>query len=138
MTWNWQQTDWPRFRYDSAALEALEARFLLHSGEFMGAYRHIDAPDKDALRIELITDEALKTSEIEGENPGPQQRPVLPPPSVRPRPPRAPDSGGRARDRGDDGRSLPSLPTEQRRKQIHQRDVVKFVRIFRRLPGQGW
>lgn len=67
MKWNWQQTDWPHFRYDSAALAALEARFLLHSGQFMGAYRHIDAPDKDALRIELISDEALKTSEIEGE-----------------------------------------------------------------------
>jgi len=67
MKWNWQQTDWPHFRYDSAALAALEARFLLHSGQFMGAYRHIDAPDKDALKIELISDEALKTSEIEGE-----------------------------------------------------------------------
>lgn len=67
MKWNWQQTDWPHFRYDSAALAPLEARFLLHSGEFMGAYRHIDAPDKDAIRIELISDEALKTSEIEGE-----------------------------------------------------------------------
>jgi Fic family protein len=67
MKWNWQQTDWPRFRYDSAALAPLEARFLLNSGQFMGAYRHIDAPDKDALKIELISDEAVKTSEIEGE-----------------------------------------------------------------------
>jgi Fic family protein len=67
MQWNWQQKDWPTFRYDAAALEPLEKQFLLHSGEFIGAFKHIDAPDKDALKIELISDEALKTSEIEGE-----------------------------------------------------------------------
>lgn len=33
----------------------------------MGAFRHIGADDRDRLRIELIRDEALKTSEIEGE-----------------------------------------------------------------------
>jgi Fic family protein len=67
MKWNWQQKDWPAFRYDAAALAPLERQFLRHSGEFIGAFRHIDAPDKDALKIDLISDEALKTSEIEGE-----------------------------------------------------------------------
>src|SRR5712664_794498 len=67
MKWNWQQKDWPAFRYDAAALAPLERQFLLHSGEFIGAFRHIDAPNKDALKIDLISDEALKTSEIEGE-----------------------------------------------------------------------
>jgi Fic family protein len=67
MTWNWQKKDWPNFSYDAAALEAFEARFLLHSGEFIGAFRHLSPDDRDMLRIELISDEALKTSEIEGE-----------------------------------------------------------------------
>ena len=67
MKWNWQQKDWPRFRYDSAVLVPLEQQFLLHSGEIVGASKHIDAPDRDALKIELISDEAVKTSEIEGE-----------------------------------------------------------------------
>jgi Fic family protein len=67
MKWNWQQKGWPGFRYDAAALAPLERQFLLHSGEFIGAFKHIDGPDKDALKIELISDEALKTSEIEGE-----------------------------------------------------------------------
>jgi Fic family protein len=67
MTWNWQQPDWPEFEYDSAALTALEETFLLHSGELLGAFRHVGAEDQDALRIELISEEALKTSEIEGE-----------------------------------------------------------------------
>src|SRR6266849_10950427 len=67
MTWNWEQPDWPEFKYDKAALEPLEKRFLLHSGEFIGVFKHIGPDDRDMLRIELISDEALKTSAIEGE-----------------------------------------------------------------------
>jgi Fic family protein len=67
MRWNWQQADWPNFTYDKAALAPLEARFLQGSGEFIGAFRHINDSDRDNLRIELISDEAVKTAEIEGE-----------------------------------------------------------------------
>src|SRR5690606_14201460 len=67
MPWNWTQPDWPHFRYDASALAALEQRFLLTSGEVIGAVRHIDSGDRDRLRIELLSDEAIKTSAIEGE-----------------------------------------------------------------------
>lgn len=67
MIWNWQQVDWPKLTFDAAAIEPLEKQFLLRSGEFIGAYRHIRPDERDMLRIELISDEALKTSEIEGE-----------------------------------------------------------------------
>jgi Fic family protein len=67
MNWNWQKPDWPNFTHDSMALEPLEKRFLRQSGEFIGAFRHIGADDQDTLKIELIGDEAVKTSEIEGE-----------------------------------------------------------------------
>ena len=67
MAWNWQRPDWQEFKYDAAALEPLERQFLLHSGEFIGAFKHIGQDDRDTLKIELISDEALKTSEIEGE-----------------------------------------------------------------------
>lgn len=67
MTWNWQQADWPKFTYDTKALEPLEREFLLRSGEFIGAFKHVGEDDKNALKIELISDEALKTSQIEGE-----------------------------------------------------------------------
>ena len=38
-------------------------QFTLRSGEFIGAFRHIGEDDRAQLRIELIGDEALKTSE---------------------------------------------------------------------------
>lgn len=67
MTWNWEQPGWPDFIYKSNALMDLEQHFLLRSGEFIGAFKHIGPDDQNSLRIELISDEALKTSEIEGE-----------------------------------------------------------------------
>jgi Fic family protein len=67
MRWNWEQPEWPEFAYDAKALEALERRFLLQSGEFMGVFRHVGADDRNALRVELIGEEAVKTSAIEGE-----------------------------------------------------------------------
>jgi Fic family protein len=67
MTWNWQRPGWPNFAYDSKALDALERQFLRQSGEFVGACKHIGSDDQETLKIELISEEAVKTSEIEGE-----------------------------------------------------------------------
>jgi Fic family protein len=67
MPWNWQLSDWPKFTYDSAALEVLERQFLLRSGELFGVFKRVGPDDQDTLKIELIGDEALKTSAIEGE-----------------------------------------------------------------------
>ena len=65
--WNWQQDDWPRFRFDKSALQQTEARFLLHGGVLLGALLHIRDDEKSALTAELLSNEAIKTSEIEGE-----------------------------------------------------------------------
>lgn len=65
--WNWQQADWPIFRYDSHSLAALEAEFLKQSGLFTGAIRHVGADEQQQLTVELLSDEALYTSQIEGE-----------------------------------------------------------------------
>lgn len=67
MTWNWEQPGWPTFSYAAEALEPLERQFLVQSGEFVGAFKHIGADDRETFKIELIGEEALKTSEIEGE-----------------------------------------------------------------------
>jgi Fic family protein len=67
MCWNWQQADWPNFTYNISGLEALESRFLLGAGLLFGAFKHLNEKEKQQLTIELISNEALKTSEIEGE-----------------------------------------------------------------------
>lgn len=67
MRWNWQYPDWPNFTYDAAAFAPLEERFRQSSGEVIGAVRHFTEDDRSQLRIELLSEEAVKTSEIEGE-----------------------------------------------------------------------
>jgi len=67
MAWNWQLPNWPDFRYDATALAPLEQRFLLSSGEILGAVHHVSPSERDQLRIDLLSDEAMKTSAIEGE-----------------------------------------------------------------------
>lgn len=65
--WNWQQKDWPNFRYDEDAIKELEEQFLKNSGEHSGTLKHISNEDQEILKVELLSEEALKTSEIEGE-----------------------------------------------------------------------
>ncbi len=67
MTWNWQKDTWPSFRWDKGALDGFESRFLEGSGVLVGSTKHFDEPTKQNFIVELITTEAIKTSEIEGE-----------------------------------------------------------------------
>jgi Fic family protein len=67
MAWNWQIPGWPDFRYDAVALAPFEQRFLRSSGEILGAVHHVSPSERDQLRIDLLSDEAVKTSAIEGE-----------------------------------------------------------------------
>jgi Fic family protein len=55
------------FPLRQTALAEKETKFLLHSGLLLGALLHMHDDDKSALTVDLISNEALKTSEIEGE-----------------------------------------------------------------------
>ena len=67
MKWNWQKKDWPKFTYQKTEIEKFEKDFLYASGLDFGVYKHLTATDQETLRIELVSNEALLTSEIEGE-----------------------------------------------------------------------
>ena len=65
--WNWQLKDWPNFSYDKDRLEALEAEYMKTAGVSLGVMKSLPEKERSKLSVELICDEALKTSEIEGE-----------------------------------------------------------------------
>lgn len=67
MQWNWQHENWPVFIYDKALLNKLETQFQKQSGIVVGSLKHIENTQKDELIVDLISTEAIKTSEIEGE-----------------------------------------------------------------------
>ena len=65
--WNWQQDDWPDLSYAKEALKAEDAAFLTQSGLSFGVARHIGDTEKQDITISMISNEAYKTSQIEGE-----------------------------------------------------------------------
>ena len=67
MRWNWQLPDWPNFRFDADRIRAAEVQFLKGSGVVIGALHHLEADERDGLTIELISQEVVDSSAIEGE-----------------------------------------------------------------------
>jgi len=67
MNWNWQQKDWPEFIYNASDLKDLEDRFLIESSKLIGASSIITQDENKKFTIELMSEEALNSSKIEGE-----------------------------------------------------------------------
>lgn len=65
--WNWQLKQCPKFSYYIKALRELETQFLEASGIAMGMFKNIKSEDKNQILVDLLSDEALKTSAIEGD-----------------------------------------------------------------------
>ena len=67
MHWNWQKKDWPNFVFETVSFQGSLDEFFHNAGQLLGVIKHISPTDELDLKFELLTDEALKTSEIEGE-----------------------------------------------------------------------
>ena len=67
MAWNWQQPDWPRFSWDADRLAKAEELFLVGGGVILGAVAHLDDESRDQITVHAMSEEAVTSSEIEGE-----------------------------------------------------------------------
>ena len=67
MQWNWQKKGWGNFTYDEAILKSATGDFLNGLGECVGILKHSTDDTKNIFKVELMRDEALTTSFIEGE-----------------------------------------------------------------------
>lgn len=67
MTWNWQNKNWPEFIFDKDGFNDYEHKFFENAGVLYGTLQHVDEDEKQSLKIELMSNEAYRTSEIEGE-----------------------------------------------------------------------
>ncbi|MHA7943579.1 Fic family protein [Formosa sp. 3Alg 14/1] len=65
--WNWQKEEWPNFTYNENQLKALEIQFSKNIGTVLGAFKHVADSERAQFIIEVLSSEAIKTSEIEGE-----------------------------------------------------------------------
>jgi Fic family protein len=67
MTYNWQQTDWPDFRYDPGPGQDALLEFARRAGHIGGILKSLpEGPYMDSI-VDMMVLEAIKTSEIEGE-----------------------------------------------------------------------
>ncbi|MGB0953773.1 MAG: Fic family protein [Planctomycetota bacterium] len=67
MQWNWQQSDWPNFTWETGRLGTAEKEFLVSAGVYLGNAEHLAAENQERLLVDAICSEAVTTSEIEGE-----------------------------------------------------------------------
>ncbi|PJA33461.1 MAG: DUF4172 domain-containing protein [Zetaproteobacteria bacterium CG_4_9_14_3_um_filter_53_7] len=67
MKWIWQYASWPEFEYDPSALQGLEEQFKLDAFRLIGAVSVITEEQQQRFTIDLMSEEALKSSGIEGE-----------------------------------------------------------------------
>lgn len=65
--WNWQQPDWPHFRYDLSSLHDTLFAIAEKTGLISGKLSHLAKHLQTEAMINLMVEEAVKTSEIEGE-----------------------------------------------------------------------
>lgn len=66
-TYIWQASDWPSWRYDLAALAQSLADVSRAQGLLMGRLADVGMALRDQASLSALTDDVIKTSEIEGE-----------------------------------------------------------------------
>ena len=63
----WQLSDWPNLTYDAAALAAPLAQVHRAQGQLMGRMAELGMAQREQATLQVLTQEVIKTSEIEGE-----------------------------------------------------------------------
>lgn len=66
MPYNWQQPDWPQFRYTLAGIEDSLLAFAEKTGRVGGLLKGLTADAQMEAAIEMMVVEVIKTSAIEG------------------------------------------------------------------------
>ncbi len=67
MVWNWEQPDWPSFRWDAGRLAEAERVYAEGAGVLLGSVQHLAESDVERLTVASMSTEAVTTSAIEGE-----------------------------------------------------------------------
>lgn len=68
----WQQTNWPYWHYDAERLVPLLAQVHQGQGHLLGRMQDIGMGLRDQATLQVLTEDVLKTSEIEGERLNPE------------------------------------------------------------------
>lgn len=67
MTYNWQLKNWPKFEYEANVIDHIAFEFAEKTGEVKGLIDSLPTDFQQETILQFMIDEAIKTSEIEGE-----------------------------------------------------------------------
>jgi Fic family protein len=67
MKYNWQQKDWPHFRYNPESVQEILFSITKKVGFISGMHSSLSEAIQTEIMVNLMVEEAVKTSEIEGE-----------------------------------------------------------------------
>lgn len=67
-TYIWEQRDWPRWRYDARRLLGLLGQVHRVQGNLLGRMQALGLGLREQATLEVLTEDVVKTSEIEGEH----------------------------------------------------------------------
>jgi len=67
MQYNWQHKNWPNFTYDASIIDELVLEFAMETGEVRGLIDGLTKEEQQEAILQFMINEAIKTSEIEGE-----------------------------------------------------------------------
>lgn len=67
MPWNWELPEWPKFKYNPDRIAKVERQFLLGVGSAFAYLKTIDAQEYNRFMVEVLSEEGLESSRIEGE-----------------------------------------------------------------------
>lgn len=67
MMYNWQLENWPHFEYNSKKFDDRSTQFFKNAGQSSGVLAYLNSNEKNESIIQLLIQEAMKTSAIEGE-----------------------------------------------------------------------
>ncbi|MFV2032804.1 MAG: Fic family protein [Gammaproteobacteria bacterium] len=69
----WERTDWPTFNQDEKQLTTLLAKVSRKQGRLLGRMESLGFELRKEAHLRILTDDVVKSSEIEGENLDPEQ-----------------------------------------------------------------
>lgn len=67
MKYIWQNSKWPQFTWDSTALLSVLGQARLAQGDMLGRVKRLGFKFEEEAQAHILTEEVIKTSEIEGE-----------------------------------------------------------------------
>ena len=67
MMYNWQLENWPHFEYNSKKFDDLSMQFFKNAGQSAGVTAHLNSKENKESILQILIQEAMKTSAIEGE-----------------------------------------------------------------------